>query len=198
MPILDNDYPYMDCIRFNDDYAEESISTINRTLEINLSDIKKQYTNYHYKIIMNKKDFEIHFRDLNKRYIREFMNKIAIAFGQKEYNWNLYDITTHQKIIEFEIVHSVYEQDNELEETMRRLKNQNDKYSHETDAEHFERLWKIANEERTKPTQCKLCNEYKPKNEYNPKIGNICEPCVKLHGAPEYRTYNGYKVTEEY
>ena len=62
MPILDNDYPYMDCIRFNDDYAEESISTINRTLEINLSDIKKQYTNYHYKIIMNKKDFQNAFR----------------------------------------------------------------------------------------------------------------------------------------
>jgi hypothetical protein len=198
MPILDNDYPYMDCIRFNDDYTEEAISTINRTLEINLSDIKKQYTNYHYKIIMNKKDFEIHFRDLNKRYIREFMNKIVIAFGQKEYNWNLYNIITHQKINEFEIDLSMLEQDDEIEETMRRLKNENDKYSHETDAEHFERIWKIANEERTKPTQCKLCKEYKPKNEYNSKIGNICEPCVKLHGAPEYRTYNGYKVIDEY
>jgi len=193
MPILDNDYPYMDCIRFNDDYTEEAISTINRTLEINLSDIKKQYINYHYKIIMNKKDFEIHFRDLNKRYIREFMNKIAIAFGQKEYNWNLYDITTHHTINEFEINLSIIEQDNEIEETMRRLKNENDKYSHESDAEHFERIWKIANEERTKPMQCKLCKEYKPRNEYNPKIGNMCEPCVKLHGAPEYRTYNGYE-----
>ena len=202
MPIIDNDYPYMDCIRFNDDYTEEAISTINRTLEINLSDTKKQYTNYHYKIIMNKKDFEIHFRELNKRYIREFMNKIATAFGHRDYNWNLYDTSTSRKInefdIKFEIDPSMLEQDNELEETMRRLKNENDKYSHETDAEHFERIWDIANKERTKPTQCKLCKEYKTKNEYNQKIGNICKPCVEYHGAPENRTYNGYKVIDEY
>ena len=202
MTILDNDYPYMDCIKFNDDYTEEAILTINKILQINLSNTKLQYVNYHYKIIMNKKDFEIHFRDLNKRYIREFMNKIAVAFGQRDYNWNLYDTNTRRKInefdIKFEIDPSIYEQDNELEETMRRFKNANDKYSHETDAEHFERIWDMANKERTKPTQCKLCKESKPRNEYNPKIGNICEPCVKLHGAPEYRTYNGYKATNEY
>ena len=202
MPILDNDYPYMDCIRFNDDYTDEAILTINRILQINLSNTKLQYVNYHYKIIMNKKDLEIHFRDLNKRYIREFMNKISVAFGQRDYNWNLYDTNTRRKInefdIKFEIDPSIYEQDNELEETIRRFKNANDKYSHETDAEHFERIWDMANKERTKPTQCKLCKEYKLRNEYNPKIGNICEPCVKLHGAPEYRTYNGYKATNEY
>ncbi len=209
MPIIDNDYPYMDYIKFNDDYSEEAISTINRTLEINLSDTKKQYVNYHYKIIMNKKDFEIHFRDLNRRYIREFMNKIAIAFGHKDYNWNLYDTSTSRKInefdIKFEIDPSILEVDIELEDTIRKLKNRTEKYYHKTDAEfferiwdNFERIWDTVNEERNKPTQCKLCKEYKPKNEYNQKIGNICEPCIEYHGEPEYTNYIGYKVTDEY
>lgn len=144
MSSFDNNYPYFTCVRFNHYYDEQVCNAINNIVNSNLNKTTREYTCYHYKIIMCEKTYEVRFRELNKRYIREFMDYITNAVGHTMYMWNLYDTVNRCDISEFDIK---FEQDNELDERMRYLKDKCPQYEDETDNDYFERLYIIAIQE---------------------------------------------------
>jgi len=143
MSIFNNNYPYYTRVRFNPYYDEQVFEAINNVLNCQLNETTKEYECYNYKIIMYEKTYEVWFRELNKRYIREFMDYISNAVGHTMYMWNLYDTVNHCDISEFDIK---FEQDNELDESMRELKEKCPQYPDETDGDYFERLYIIANQ----------------------------------------------------
>ena len=142
MSIFNNTYPYFTRVSFNPYYERQVFKAISNVINSNLNESKREYECYHYKIIICEKTYEVWFRDLDKRYIREFMDYITNAVGHTMYMWNLYDTVNRCEISEFDIK---FEQDNDLDKRMRDLKDMCPQYEDETDNDYFERLYIIAN-----------------------------------------------------